>query len=144
MAGTVKEARIQYPTSRRGLEAGRQPHWITIVAGRDHLGYQRKEEAAAGRWLLRRRRGGHYSVEPIGIADDREQADGVSIFDFQQARARAVELSMDEARPAGRLTVQRAMADYVDYLSAARTSRPRSRPPSATSCPPWVITKSRH
>ena len=26
---------------------------------------------------------------------------------------------MDEARPAGRLTVQRAVADYIDYLQAS-------------------------
>jgi integrase len=119
MAGTVKEAKLQNPTARKRLKAGRQPHWNTLVAGRDHLGYQRKDGDDAGRWLLRRRRSGNYSMESIGIADDRDEADGVSILDYQQARAKAVELSMDETRPAGRLTVQRAVADYIDYLSAS-------------------------
>ena len=41
MARTIREAKLGTPTSRRRLEAGRQPHWHTIVAGRDHLGYQR-------------------------------------------------------------------------------------------------------
>jgi hypothetical protein len=93
------------------LRPGRQPHWNTLVAGRDHLGYQRWAEDASGRWLLRRRRGGCYSTEAIGIADDHQDADGVSILDYQQARAKAVELSTDETRPAGRLTVQRAVAN---------------------------------
>jgi integrase len=119
MAGTVKEAKLQNPTARKRLKAGRQPHWNTIVAGRDHLGYQRKEGDATGRWLLRRRRGSRYSIEPIGTADDDRsiKPDGVSVLDFAQARAKAVELSVDE-RPAGRLTVQRAMADYLDFLKS--------------------------
>jgi hypothetical protein len=119
MAGTVKEAKLQNPTARKRLRAGRQRHWNTLVAGRDHLGYQRKEGDDAGRWLLRRRRGGNYSTEAIGIADDRAEADGVSILNYLQARAKAVELSLDEIRPAGRLTVQRAVADYIDYLIAS-------------------------
>jgi hypothetical protein len=72
-----------------------------------------------GRWIYRRRRSGDYSTESIGTADDRDEADGVSILDFQQARAKAVELSLDEGRPAGRITVSRAIADYIDYLSAS-------------------------
>src|SRR6516165_3567764 len=119
MAGTVKEAKLQNPTARKRLRAGRQPHWNTLVAGRDHLGYQRKEGDDAGRWLIRRRRGGNYSTEAIGIADDQQDADSVSILDYQQARAKAVELSMDETRPAGRLTVQRAVADYITFLEAS-------------------------
>jgi integrase len=94
-------------------------HWTTIVAGRDHLGYQRKDGDDAGRWLLRRRRGGHYSMESIGIADDRAEADGVSILDHQLARAKAVELSMDATRPAGRITVQRAVAAYITFLESS-------------------------
>src|SRR5215471_15080714 len=43
MARTVREAKITSPTARRRLKAGRQPHWHTIVAKRDHLGYQRHE-----------------------------------------------------------------------------------------------------
>jgi integrase len=93
------------------------------------LGYQRQEGDEVGRWLLRRRRGGHYSTEAIGTADDKAEADAVTILDFQQARAKAVELSMDETRPAGRLTVSRAVADYIDYLRASGKN-----PDTAMSC----------
>src|SRR5262249_31308053 len=108
------------PTARSRLKSGRQPHWNTIRAGHDHLGYQRQPDQKQGRWILRRRRGGHYSIEPIGIADDDRglEADGVSVLNFDQARAKAVELSSNSAPSAGRLTVSRAIADYVDFLKA--------------------------
>jgi integrase len=46
-------------------------------------------------------------------------ADGISVLTFEQARAKALELSSAEGRPAGRLTVRRAIANYLDYLRAA-------------------------
>jgi integrase len=118
MAGTVREAKLSTPTARSRLPPGRQPHWNTLRAGHDHLGYQRRENEKQGRWVLRRRRSGHYSTEPIGVADDDRSvaADGVSVFTFEQARAKAVELAGSEGRPSGKLTVSRAVADYVDYL----------------------------
>src|SRR5262249_58967355 len=112
MARTVREAKLGNPTARRRLKAGRQPHWNSIVAGRDHLGYQRRPEDRVGRWILRRRRGGHYSTEPLGTADDARRADGMSILSFDQARAKAVDLAANETRPAGRIRVARAVADY--------------------------------
>src|SRR5215813_14645887 len=73
------------------LKPGRQPHWHAIVAGRDHLGWQRWPDDKIGRWVLRRRRGGSYNTEAIGVADDAAPADGVSILSFDQARSKAVE-----------------------------------------------------
>jgi integrase len=140
MAGTVREAKLQNPTQRKRLKSGRQPHWNTIVAGRDHLGWQRRPEDAAGRWIYRRRRSGDYSTESIGTADDRDEADGVSILDFQQARAKAVELSLDEGRPAGRITVSRAIADYIDYLSASGKLTSTAESAAVT----WILPKLGH
>jgi integrase len=119
MSGTVREARLGTPTARARLKAGRQPHWNAIVAGRDHLGWQRWPDDRAGRWLLRKRRGGDYTTQTIGAADDSQRADGLTILSYQQARDKAVELSSSGGdRPAGRLTVQQAMVDYVDHLSS--------------------------
>jgi integrase len=118
MAGTIQEAKLSSPTSRSRLKPGRQPHWHTITAGRDHLGWQRWPHDKAGRWLLRRRRGGSYSTEQIGIADDDRSADGISILSFDQARAKAVELAAGETRPSGRVTVLQVMANYIDHLQS--------------------------
>jgi integrase len=125
MAGTIREARIGNPTARARLRRGRQPHWHTIVAGKAHLGWQCWDDDRAGRWLLRRRANSSYSVEPLGFADDDRSvvADGIGVLSFEQARAKAAELaSVAEGRPQGRLTVQRAIADYLDYLQAAGKS----------------------
>ena len=81
-----------------------------------------KTPQAAGSY--RHRRSGELQPESIGIADDRDEADGVSILDFQQARAKAVEPSLDEAPTAGRITVSRAIADYIDYLLGVRQAAP--------------------
>ena len=116
MVGTVKHAKLETRKARRRLKAGRQPHWQSLRAGRDHLGWQRWDGDAAGRWLLRRRRGGNYSIEVICIADDVVEANGILVFDYEQAKDRAVELSADDKRPAGRITVKQAMIHYIDYL----------------------------
>jgi integrase len=118
MAGTVRESNLSTVKARSRLKPGRQPHWHTLLTGFAHLGYQRWPNEKQGRWVLRRRVSGRYSVEPIGTADDDRSVkpDGLSVLDFQMARTKAVELSSDANRPAGRLTVQRAAADYIDFL----------------------------
>jgi integrase len=121
MAGAVREARLVTPTARMRLKPGRQPHWATIVAGRAHLGWQRWPDDRTGRWVLRRRHGGAYSVEQLGLADDdrSQPADGITVLTHEQARAKATELAdAGEGKP-GRLTVRKAMANYIDYLAAA-------------------------
>lgn len=119
MAGTVKQAKIESRTARAKLKRGRQPHWRTIIPGRVHLGYQRQETADEGRWLLRRYNGTAYSVEALGRADDKAEADGERVLNFEQASARATSLaSAPEGRPLGRITVREAVARYVDFLLA--------------------------
>jgi integrase len=122
MAGTVQHTKLDSPTARARLKRGRQPHWQTLVTGRAHLGYQRWQDARTGRWLLRRYDGQAYSVETLGQADDDREigADGVAILDYEQAKAAAI-AALDasaEGKPHGRLTVRRAMANYIDYLKA--------------------------
>ena len=118
MARTIRESKITSPTARRKLKAGRQPHWTTLRAAHSHLGWQRWPDDKAGRWVLRRRLGGGYTTEPIGIADDAAPADGVNVLSYEQARMKATELASGDTRPAGRLTVSKAMADYIDRQAA--------------------------
>ena len=117
MPGTVREARLGTRTARARLRRGRQPHWSTITAGRAHLGYQRWPHDRAGRWVLRRRIGGAYAVQAIGVADDDQRADGHTILTHDEARARAVDVIATGERPAGRITVRRAIADYLEHLT---------------------------
>jgi integrase len=123
MAGTVKHSKLDNPTARAKLKRGRQPHWQTLIAGRAHLGFQRQPDAKAGRWVLRRYNGKAYTVEPLGSADDDKAiaADGVGILTFEQAKLKALDALDASAvgKPRGRLTVRRAVVDYVDFLQAA-------------------------
>jgi len=113
MAGTVKSAKIDNRTSRARLKPGR--HWRAIVAGRSHLGYQRRPGDKQGRWILRRYRSGKYSIENLGVADDVREADGERVLSFDQAHANAVaQLNAPKGRVSN-LTVRQAMDRYVEY-----------------------------
>jgi integrase len=91
-----------------------------VIAGKAHLGYQRREGDKVGRWILRVRRDGRYSEQQIGAADDdrAKPADGTGTLTYDQARAKALDLASG-ARSASRITVIKAMADYLDYLKLA-------------------------
>ena len=114
MARTIKPAALGSRTSRARLRRGRQPHF-NAIGPRAHLGYVRRPDEKAGRWILRRRIGGRYTVITIGAADDAIEADGVGTLSFDEARERALELSSSE-RVAGSPTVRRVFEDYVKDL----------------------------
>jgi integrase len=115
MAGAVREARLGSPAARAKLKRGRQAHWVTLDR-RSHLGWQRGDGKRAGRWLLRTRRDGRYTVAFVAPADDDDKADGTSVLSFHQARARAAELADLPERSAVGLTVAQAASEYLDYL----------------------------
>ncbi len=116
MARTIRPAALGTRTARAKLRRGRQPHWNALTA-KAHLGYQRWPDEKAGRWVLRRRIGGRYTMMTIGAADDALEADGVSVFSYDEARERALELAGGE-RVAGSPTVGRVFEDYVKDLRA--------------------------
>src|SRR5687768_4004950 len=107
MAGTTIQAKIESATQRKKLPAGRAAHFRTLIPGRAHLGYQRKEGDKEGRWIIRRFNGSAYSVEALGAADDVRKADGERVLDFEQAHRKAL-AAVDAAagKPRGRLTVR--------------------------------------
>jgi integrase len=120
MAGSTIQAKIENPTQRKKLPAGRAAHFRTLIPGRAHLGYQRKEDAKEGRWIIRRFNGSAYSVEALGVADDVKEADGERVLDFEQAHRKAL-AAVDAAagKPRGRLTVRQAFVKYVAFLQSA-------------------------
>jgi integrase len=118
VAGTVKEAKIGSATVRAKLKPGRQAHWRIIIPGRAHLGYQRKQEANHGRWILRRYVGGTYRIEPLGLADDALLADGQRVLNFEQAEAKARAQVEAPASKIHHITIRRAMANYIEFKRA--------------------------
>jgi hypothetical protein len=123
MTRTVEHKKIETPTARAKLARGNNKHYQSLIAGKAALGYQRKEDAPHGRWLLRCYLGGDkYARIPLGAADDEKgvHADGTTVFNFEQAKAKALELlaQSNETMPKGTLTVRKAYAKYIEYLQS--------------------------
>ena len=123
MARTVRDAKLESRTARSVLAVRGKPYYRAIDPGL-HLGYRKGR--AGGRWVVRRYVGDQdYKVETLdGIADDRQDADGVAVLSFAQAQAKARELYLagktNGAPAPGRLTVKAACERYVEFLKAER------------------------
>ena len=120
MSGTVKdEPKLKTRTSRAKLKSklkdGRVVRWRDLnlsVGGitKAHLGYQRWLEDKSGRWVLRTYRKGKYTIQPLGLADDVEDGEGLSL---EAAEAMARELLAAPVKKNKKLTVAQAMLDYI-------------------------------
>ena len=89
MPRTVKDAKLDSRAARAKLRKQTRPHWRELEAGH-HIGYQQRDRG--GSWVARRRvETGDYRQTTLGRADDRLDADGLTILDWQQAQAAARE-----------------------------------------------------
>lgn len=104
------------------------PYWHAIKRG-VHLGY-RKLSGKAGTWWVRRYIGNRsYQLEPVGAADDFNDADGAAILDFWQAQERASTIMVGHAQAGTRapLTVRKAVEAYVEWLESNRRTASDAR-----------------
>lgn len=84
MARTVRNAKIDTRSARARLPARREPYWTPISAG-CAIGYRRG--AKGGTWVARfRDEIGKQHYEALGAADDARDADGLTVYSFQQAQ----------------------------------------------------------
>lgn len=122
MARTVKDSKLDNRTGRDELKPSGKPYYKAIDSGL-HLGYRKGKRS--GKWVVRWYKGnGEYQLETIGIADDTQDADGVTVFNYSQAQAHARDLSQKwgmqaqghDILPDGPYLVEDAMNDYLlDY-----------------------------
>ena len=88
MARTRIDAQITTRNARKQLRPRKKPYCRSLgptVA----IGYQRKQRG--GVWQVVESLGSkRYRVEQIGIADDFLEANGVNIYDFEEAKSAAV------------------------------------------------------
>jgi len=92
----------------------KRPHWCHLDKG-IALGYRTSEprpgQRGAGKWVARI----HGKESPLGTADDREEANGVEVKTFAQARAACLgEVRTDVTGP--RKTLQEAMEEYAENM----------------------------
>ena len=87
MARTVRNPKIDSRSARARLSERREPYWTVISEG-CALGYRRG--ARGGTWIARfRDESGRQHYEALGAADDARDPDGLTVFSFPQAQARA-------------------------------------------------------
>jgi integrase len=84
------------------------------------IGY-RKLRNRSGTWTARMYVGnGEYAYEVIGEADDRSDANGLTVLSFDEAVSKARDLHLDRAKQAagihGPITVEQAFAAYITAL----------------------------
>jgi integrase len=119
MTRRVRDKNLETKAERKKLRARGKPYFRAINEGL-HIGYRRSKHG--GRWVVRQYVGGQrYKTETIGTADDRADADGVTVLNFAQAqelaRSRGAELARQVAGidgPAGPYTVKHAIDDWVE------------------------------
>ena len=90
MARTVRDTNLETRAARLRLALRRNPYWRSLESGL-HLGY-RRTKIGGGTWVARRFLGdGKYAECGLGLADDLQDADGVAVFTYSEAQAKARE-----------------------------------------------------
>lgn len=121
MARTVRNARLDSRTSRVSLPARKNPYWVSLSPG-CALGYYKGVKG--GKWQARLfDEDGKKHFEVIGPADDVLDPDGISVFSYYQAQAKARdfiarktrELAGEYAPEKGPYTVEKALEDYFKH-----------------------------
>lgn len=115
MGRTTDDARIVTRTARERLPAKHEPYWRGIEGGLA-LGY--REGSRGSVWLVRLMGGGRYRKEVLGRADDVAAADGTTVLDFRQARAKAQEWATRRNRIAAGLESEPAPGPAKPYMVA--------------------------
>jgi integrase len=88
MTRTVRDTNLEKPAARMRLTSRRKPYWRVLESGL-HLGF-RRTRSGGGTWVARRFLGdGKYGECGLGLADDLQAADGVSVLTFSDAQAKA-------------------------------------------------------
>ncbi|OYZ89373.1 MAG: integrase, partial [Rhizobiales bacterium 17-65-6] len=121
MARIARNSKTDSRSARAKLAARREPYWTKVSEG-CFLGY--RKGAKGGTWIARfRSEAGSQAYDSLGAADDFRDADGLSVFSFDQAQAQARDWFDQKAREqAGLLvaldapyTVSDALRDYFAY-----------------------------
>jgi integrase len=121
MARLVRDAKLDTRTARTRLPIGPKPYFRRLEIG-FHLGYRRLSNG--GTWIARRfAEDRRYREFRLGLADDTQDADGVSVLDYGQAQKAArdwwrSELRREEGHDSrtGPFTVADAITEYLKAL----------------------------
>src|SRR5262252_740531 len=102
MAPRVRSSKLENRSARLRLARRKKPYSTVIMRG-VHLHYRRNK--TAGVFIVRVCRGDEDWTEPLGTADDYDEADGKNILTYWQAQDRARE-QMRVGRPTSDLSIK--------------------------------------
>ena len=123
MPRKVRDIKLDSRTARLKLKKRSSPYFVKL--GKNlQLGYRRND--TAGTWLARLYNGdGTYKRQPLGVADDIADADGVALLDFWQAQEAAQGWAREERFIASGLGTSKpyAISDAVRDYFAVRERR---------------------
>lgn len=123
MPRKVRDIKLDSRTARLKLRKRSSPYFVKL--GKNlQMGYRRND--MAGTWLARLYNGdGTYKRQPLGVADDIADADGVALLDFWQAQEAAQAWAREERFIASGLGTSKpyAISDVVRDYFAARARR---------------------
>jgi hypothetical protein len=122
-----RKLNLQTRNSRRSIPMGPKLHVSVLIEGLA-LGYRKGKRG--GSWSARRHEEGtRYSFEPLGIADDLLEADGIEVLTCDQAKERAEQwFKRKNEEEAGRVVVDEkyTVADAMrDYLKEKNREKPQ-------------------
>lgn len=122
MPRKVKDRSLDSREARSKLKPRGMPYYRALDR-KLHLGYRRLK-GKSGSWWARHYLGERqYEIEPLGIADDLSDADGVEILTYWQAQDAARKRMGARAQvAAGPFTVGAAIDEYLQFLESNRKS----------------------
>ncbi len=119
MPRKIRDIKLDSRTARLKLKKRSSPYFVKLGKSLQ-IGYRRNDNA--GTWLARLYHGdGTYKRQPLGVADDIADADGVALLDFWQAQEAAQAWAREERFIASGLGTSKpyAISDaFRDYFAA--------------------------
>ena len=127
MARTIRDTSLESRAARLKLEERRKPYYRLISQG-CHIGYYKGSRG--GSWIARYHLGsGKYKEKKLGLADDIQDANGVTVLSFAQAQEKARAWFNQAAAddPDGfpdysTYTVKDACDEYMQWIKSHRKS----------------------
>ena len=117
-----KEARSKLPPRH-------EPYWREVDRGFS-LGYRKSK--TGGTWYARRYTGKRYMKRRLGLCDDNQPSDGVTVLSYTQARKKAtvyedILVTFKQPRHPALFTVANAIEDYLEWYRANKKAYERTK-----------------
>ena len=121
--------KLNSKAAREKLKPRHPQYWAEIDRG-VHLGYRKSE--TGGTWYVRRYTGGKYIVKRIGLTDDNQPANGITVLSHKQARKKTSDYedvlgTFEQPQHPSLFTVANAIDGYLEWYKANKKAYVRTR-----------------